>query len=97
MTPRPLAQCNYDFSRNKTSLLVEPHADRPGLLHELLSIFHRHELNLCRLESRPDKATPWAYVFYIDFNNNPNSAACLKELQATPNRITVLGSYDLLE
>ena len=94
---RSLAGETYDFGCNKTSLLVEPHQDRPGLLHELLSIFHRHDLNLCRLESRPDKATPWAYVFYIDFNNNPNSAACLEELKATPNRITVLGSYDLLE
>ena len=87
----------FDYSCNKTSLLVEPNEDRPGLLHELLSIFHRHELNLCRLESRPAKTTPWAYVFYIDFNNNPNSATCVEELGATPNRITVLGSYDLLE
>ena len=87
----------FDYSCNKTSLLVEPNEDRPGLLHELLSIFHRHELNLCRLESRPAKTTPWAYVFYIDFNNNPNSATCVEELGATPNRITVLGSYDLLQ
>lgn len=94
---RARANEEHDFSRSKTSLLVEPNEDRPGLLHELLNIFNRHELNLCRLESRPDKATPWAYVFYIDFNNNPGSATCVKELQATPNRITVLGSYDLLE
>jgi prephenate dehydratase len=94
---RARAEEGYDFSRGKTSLLVEPNEDRPGLLHELLSIFHRHDLNLCRLESRPAKVMPWAYVFFIDFNNNANSATCIRELQATKNRISVLGSYDLLE
>lgn len=87
----------YDFSRNKSSLLVEPNEDRPGLLHELLSVFHRHELNLCRLESRPAKVTPWTYVFYLDFNNNANSAACMEDLRALPHRISLLGSYDRLE
>ncbi|MCZ6472846.1 MAG: prephenate dehydratase [SAR324 cluster bacterium] len=94
---RTTADESYDFSRNKTSLLVEPNEDRPGLLHELLSVFHRHELNLCRLESRPAKVTPWTYVFYLDFNNNPQSAACIKDLQGLPHRIHLLGSYDLLD
>jgi prephenate dehydratase len=86
-----------DLARDKTSLLIEPQADRPGLLYELLSIFNRHGINLSRLESRPSKVTPWVYVFFIDFNNNAASAACLEELRTTANRITVLGSYDLLE
>ena len=86
-----------DFTRQKTSLLVEPMEDYPGLLYEMLSIFQSHGLNLCRLESRPAKTTPWAYVFHIDFNNSPNSTACLEELRTTRNRISVLGSYDLLE
>ena len=94
---RAKADETHDFSRGKTSLLVEPLEDYPGLLFEVLSIFHRHDLNLCRLESRPAKTTPWAYVFYIDFNNSPNSEACMAELQETRNRITVLGSFDLLK
>ncbi len=94
---RTTADESYDFSRNKTSLLVEPNEDRPGLLHELLSVFHRHELNLCRLESRPAKVTPWTYVFYLDFNNNSQSAARIKDLQGLPHRIHLLGSYELLD
>ncbi|MBI4081990.1 MAG: hypothetical protein HY423_05205 [Candidatus Lambdaproteobacteria bacterium] len=93
---KALAEERFDYARRKTSLLIEPDEDRPGLLHELLAIFHRYGLNLCRLESRPDKIRPWNYVFYIDFNNNPDSARCIADLRATRNRITVLGSYDPL-
>ena len=86
-----------DFSRHKTSVFVEPIADRPGLLYDLLSVFNRHGINLCRLESRPAKVTQWVYVFFVDFINNARSADCLRDLQATDNHITVLGSYDTLE
>ena len=94
---RAEADEKHDFSQGKTSLLIEPHEDRPGLLHELLSIFQAHQLNLCRLESRPAKITPWNYIFYIDFNNGPATEKCLEELRATRNTIRVLGSYNLLE
>lgn len=88
---------HFDYSRYKTSLYIEPLEDRPGLLYSLLSVFNTHTLNLCRLESRPDKVTPWKYVFFIDFNNGPGSAQCVEDLPKTGNRITVLGSYDALE
>lgn len=87
----------FDFGRAKTSVCIQPHEDRPGLLYEILSVFDRHRINLCRLESRPAKVLPWAYVFFIDFTNNAHSAQCLADLRQTPNTITVLGSYDALE
>jgi prephenate dehydratase len=87
----------HDFARAKTSVFIEPAEDRPGLLHALLTVFNNHRLNLCRLESRPDRVTPWKYVFFIDFNNNPASARCVEELLQTGHRITVLGSYDAVE
>jgi chorismate mutase/prephenate dehydratase len=93
---------HYDFGRRKTSVCIAPrieegHEDRPGLLHELLSIFYKYQINLARLESRPSKTRPWAYVFFIDFTNNPHSATCLAELRRTSATVTVLGSYDALE
>ena len=54
-----------NFARAKTSLLIEPDADRPGLLFEILSVFRKHGINLCRIESRPARTHPWAYVFYM--------------------------------
>ena len=92
----------YDFRRRKTTVCIAPnaeegHEDRPGLLHELLSIFYQYRINLARLESRPSKTRPWAYVFFIDFTNNPHSEQCLAELRQTSATVTVLGSYDALE
>jgi prephenate dehydratase len=88
---------DHDFTRAKTSILIEPEEDRPGLLYDLLSVFKTHDLNLCRLESRPAKVRPWTYVFFLDFNNNAETAQALAELDTGARRITVLGSYDILE
>jgi len=85
-----------DWSRAKTSLLIEPDADRPGLLFEILSVFKKHDINLCRIESRPERTRPWAYVFYMDITNNEKSAECVGELLAGPWRVILLGTYDVL-
>jgi prephenate dehydratase len=85
-----------DFARAKTSLLIEPDADRPGLLFEILSVFKKHDINLCRIESRPERTRPWAYVFYMDITNNAKSAEAVRELFAGPWKVVLLGTYDAL-
>ena len=86
-----------DFSRNKTSLLIEFQEDRSGLLYQLLSVFNLFQINLCRLESRPAKNTPWAYVFFVDFYNSKDTKHCLDVLSSSNFKYKVLGSYDLLD
>lgn len=83
-----------DLTQQKTSLFIEFQDDRAGLLYKLLSIFNRFHINLCRLESRPAKNTPWFYVFYVDFLNNENSQACLEVLRNSPFECRILGSYN---
>ncbi len=85
-----------DYSCKKTSLFVEFQDDRSGLLYQLLSVFNLFQINLCRLESRPAKDTPWAYVFYVDFYNSTDTEACLDVLSFSNFRYKVLGSYDSL-
>jgi prephenate dehydratase len=85
-----------DFSRAKTSLLIEPDADRPGLLFEILSVFRKHGINLCRIESRPARTHPWAYVFYMDITNNEKSAEAVQELLAGRWNVVLLGTFDAL-
>jgi prephenate dehydratase len=85
-----------DFARKKTSLLVEPDADRPGLLFEILSVFKRHDINLCRIESRPARTSPWAYVFYLDITNNEHSGAAVAELRRGKWNVVLLGTFDPL-
>ncbi len=85
-----------DFGRAKCSIFIDPEEDRPGLLYDLLSVFKQHELNLCRLESRPARVRPWTYVFFLDFDNNARTPAALDALREQGGRLVVLGSYDLL-
>ena len=85
-----------DLTQQKTSLFIEFVEDRAGLLYELLNIFNRYQINLCRLESRPAKDKPWVYVFYIDFTNNQNSQQCLEALENTSFQCKILGSYSLI-
>ena len=87
----------HDFTRKKTSLYVEFQEDRSGLLYELLSVFNLFQINLCRLESRPAKDTPWAYVFYVDFYNTEYTEACLDAMKVTKFSHKVIGSYDLID
>jgi prephenate dehydratase len=86
-----------DFARARTSLVVEPSEDRPGLLYDLLGVFRRYGINLCRIESRPARTRPWAYVFYLDIDNNEHSRAALSELRATAATVRLLGAYDVLD
>lgn len=87
---------NYepDFSRNKTSLFIEFREDRHSLLFELLREFHVFGINLCRLESRPLKDSPWRYRFFIDLINNHRVSTCLEELQKLDIGYKVFGSFD---
>ena len=87
----------YDFNRKKTSIFVESHEDRPGLLYRMLSVFNLFGINLCRLESRPSKKTPWMYDFYVDFYNSPESEACLNVLKTSQFNYKILGSYDQIQ
>jgi prephenate dehydratase len=86
-----------DFTRARASLIVEPSEDRPGLLHDILGVFRRYGINLCRIESRPARTRPWAYVFYLDIDNNEHSAAALAELRVNPGTVRLLGAYDVLD
>jgi prephenate dehydratase len=83
-----------DFSRKKASLIVDPDVDRPGLLHDILTVFKRHDVNLCRIESRPARTRPWAYVFHMDIHPNSRGKEVLAELEAEGWKVRLLGTFD---
>jgi prephenate dehydratase len=79
----------------KTTLRLKlPH--RPGTLARALAPFARAGLNLTKLESRPDRTTPWEYLFYVDvegrMSDKPMRAA-LKALARQGATVTALGEY----
>jgi len=79
-------------ARYKTSALLVPTSDRPGLLYDLLGAFR--DVNLTRLESRPNRARLGTYVFYVDCEGIV--AGALAEALRTAEQhcqVTVLGTY----
>ncbi|WP_168014443.1 prephenate dehydratase [Halomonas salinarum] len=80
---------------DKTSIVVAMR-NQPGALHDLLEPFHRHKIDLTRLETRPSRSGVWNYVFFIDFRghrDNAQVAAVLEEVQLRCAELKVLGSY----
>ncbi|HHY05454.1 MAG TPA: prephenate dehydratase [Clostridia bacterium] len=80
----------------KTSLIVFPQANRPGQLYEILGVFAKYKLNLCKVESRPDKKELGSYLFLIDYESTLPSSK-LQPVFLELKKVTIsyknLGSY----
>lgn len=87
---------SVDPSPEKCSIVVDPATDRPGLLYELLGVFGRRGINLCRIESRPSKRGMGSYVFFMDITTSPGYEESLAELEEL-TVIRRLGCYKRLE
>lgn len=82
---------------DKTSIVVAMR-NQPGALHDLLEPFHRHQIDLTRLETRPSRTGVWNYVFFIDFKGHcedPVVEAVLEEVRLRAAELKVLGSYPM--
>lgn len=80
---------------DKTSIVVSMR-NQPGALHSLLEVFHVHDVDLTRVETRPSRSGIWNYVFFIDFEGHAEEPVIQKVLQKLGERANdfrVLGSY----
>jgi len=83
----------------KTSVVVYPSANYPGLLLELLEAFADRDVNLSRIESRPSGERLGDYLFHIDFEAGlyeERAQAALADVEDLVGNgwVRVLGSYD---
>ena len=77
-----------------STLFVLPH--EAGSLHEILTVFNLHGLNLVKLESRPLPERSWEYLFFLEFTGQPDDPAvsdALHELAQTTGEFRVLGWF----
>lgn len=77
-----------------STLFVLPH--EAGSLHEILTMFSLHGLNLMKLESRPLPGRSWEYMFFLEFTGRPGDPAvgdALHELAQTTGEFRVLGWF----
>lgn len=82
-------------SVDKTSIMVAMR-NEPGALHNLLEPFHRHNIDLTRVETRPSRTGVWTYVFFIDFAGHvqdPLISDVMKDVSKRCADLKLLGSY----
>ncbi len=80
---------------DKTSLVVSVHDD-VGVLARLLRPFAAHGVDLIKIESRPLRARPWEYYFFLDLKGHRREARVARALAAVRRRalrLEILGSY----
>ncbi|OGC39039.1 hypothetical protein A2Y85_03815 [candidate division WOR-3 bacterium RBG_13_43_14] len=74
--------------------------NEPGILFRCLSIFALRNIDLTKLESRPNVGRPWEYLFYIDFKGSIKEERCqraLEDLNENLAFVRCLGSYETRE
>lgn len=90
---RESAGCSGD---DKTSICFAL-KNRPGALYEALEPFHRKQLQMTFIESRPwQQQTGWAYCFFIDMlghRQEQNLKEVFGELKNISAFFKILGSY----
>lgn len=80
---------------DKTSVVVSM-KNQPGALHDLLEPFHRNQIDLTRVETRPSLSGAWNYVFFIDFVGHISDElikSTLKNVADKASELKILGSY----
>jgi len=85
-----------DRSRTKCSIAFRPVRNQPGILFRILGAFSLRDIDLTKIESRPDPENPFEYLFYLDFVGSPkdeNVCRALDHLQEVVLRSRLLGAY----
>ena len=82
--------------RDKTSICFDFRHDGPGILHNVLGALASRQINMLKIESRPDKRSPGRYFFLLDLEGHrtdPAVAEALAEMKGQAASFKVLGSY----
>ena len=86
----------FTTSNDKTSLCFEFDGDGPGILSESLTEFAARNINLVKIESRPNKRRLGRYVFLVDIDGHrdtPEVKQALESLHKKVSMLKIFGSY----
>lgn len=91
-----IANVNHQSQIKTTWMLKLPQDDRPGLLHQVLSVFAWRRLNLSKIESRPLKTGLGHYFFIVEILEQEDHImmrGAVEELTFLGCTVKNLGSY----
>ena len=86
---------NDKTENSKTSIIFSVKHEA-GALYQIIKEFYEHKISLTKIESRPNKNTPWEYNFYVDFEghqDDPSIKGMLQQLRDNSTFLKILGSY----
>jgi prephenate dehydratase len=79
----------------KTSLVFAV-KNSPGTLFRAMACFALRDINLTKIESRPNREKPWEYMFYVDIMGRSSETSvqrALTQLEEISSFSRILGSY----
>ena len=94
-----LGRAPWQFSRGsatRSSIVFTPAENRPGILFHILGVFALRDIDLLKIESRPDPRSPFAYLFYADIAGGPHEdrvARAFNHLREIVSHFRLLGTY----
>ncbi len=80
---------------DKTSIMVSSR-NQSGALYHVLEPFHKADVSLTRIETRPSRNGAWNYNFFIDFEGHVDEASIsdvLNQVGVAASDLKILGSY----
>ncbi len=80
----------------KSSLIISPNENKPGILYKILGEFAEKNIDLTRIESRPTKKLLGEYLFYLDIAGHidePDISNAIKNLEKNSSYFKILGTY----
>jgi prephenate dehydratase len=83
-------------TRTRSTIVFTPAANRPGILFHILGVFALREIDLLKIESRPDPRSPFEYLFYADIAGGPDEervARSFEHLREIVSNFRLLGTY----
>jgi prephenate dehydratase len=75
-----------------------PVTNQTGILFRSLGVFYVRNVDLLKIESRPDPEAPFQYMFYLDLEGSPRErrvAEALDHLREFSKLYRLLGVYPM--
>ncbi|MHA7734262.1 prephenate dehydratase [Nitrosopumilus sp. S6] len=91
-----LSKKESKISRNDKTSIIFSIKHEPGSLFRIIENFHRNNVNLTKIESRPTRTNTWEYNFYVDFEGHQKDSKIsemLEKIKQDTLFLKVLGSY----
>jgi prephenate dehydratase len=82
--------------RTKTSIVFSPARNQVGILFRILGVFALRDIDLIKIESRPNPRTTFSYLFYCDLAGDPSQervARAIEHLREMVSLFRILGVY----